>query len=415
MENVIKRISTLLWGILIFLTLYPTFAWTHGEKALEPFIRMRTIQWYDVDWSKKDLGVNDELEVTGKFHVAEDWPINVPKPDATFLNIAAPGPVFVRTERYLNGQPTMNSVALEEGGDYTFKVVLKAREPGRYHIHPFFNLHDAGVVVGPGSWVEVSGDSADFRNDVQLLSGEVIDMESYGLGNAIFWHALWILAGTGWLLWWARRPLFIQRYKMLQNGQEDELVTKTDRTLAKVILVVVVVLVLGANTYYNGKHPNAIPLQAARDQIEPLPTVVNDGDIDVRVNKIEYQIPERRMVINADVENLTETPLEVGELSIANVRFLNSSVPAADYRSSDELVVKDGLLVDDISPIAPGERRTLNIEATDAAWETEKLDGLIRDADSRMGGLLFLYGADGRRQIFSLSGAVIPKFAGTSS
>lgn len=414
MIDTYKKVSALLLGMLVFLTLYPSLSLAHGEKALEPFIRMRTIQWYDVDWSKKDLGINDELEITGKFHVAEDWPINVPKPDATFLNIAAPGPVFVRTERYINGQPTMNSVALEEGGDYTFKVVLKAREPGRYHIHPFFNLHDAGVVVGPGSWVEVSGDAAEFSNNVQLLSGEVIDMENYGLGNAIFWHALWILAGTGWLLWWARRPLFIQRYKMLQNGQDDDLVNHTDKTLAKVILIVVVVLVIGANAYYNSKHPNAIPLQAARDQIEALPTVVNDGDIEVRVNKVEYQIPERRMVINVDVENLTETPLEVGELSIANVRFINSSVPAADYRSSDELAVKDGLLIDDISPIAPGERRELNIEASDAAWETEKLDGLIRDADSRMGGLLFLYSPDGQRHIVSLSGAVIPKFAGTN-
>ncbi len=415
MANRIKQIFALLLGLIVFVTLYPSVAFAHGEKALEPFIRMRTIQWYDVNWSKKDMGVNDEVEITGKFHVAEDWPINVPKPEATYLNVAAPGPVFVRTERYINDQPTMNSIELKEGGDYTFKTVLKAREPGRYHIHPFFNLRDAGVVVGPGSWVEVSGDAGDFSNDIQLLSGDFIDMESYGLSNAIFWHALWILAGTAWLLWWARRPLFIQRYKMLENGQEAELVTQTDRTLGKVILVAVVVVVIGANAYYQGKHPNAIPLQAARDQIRPLPTVVNDGDVDVRVNKVVYQIPERRMVLNVDVENLTDTPLEIGELSIANVRFINPNVAAADQLSTDELAVKTGLLIDDNSPIAPGERKTLSIEASDAAWETEKLDGLIRDADSRMGGLLFLYDAEGRRQIVSLSAPVIPKFGDANS
>ena len=75
----------------------------------------------------------------------------MPKPDATYLNVSSPGPVFIRTERYLNGQSSVSSAALKLGGDYDFKIVLKARLPGRYHLHPFFNLHDAGSVMGPGS------------------------------------------------------------------------------------------------------------------------------------------------------------------------------------------------------------------------------------------------------------------------
>ena len=112
----------------------------HGEKALEPFIRMRTIQFYDVEWDKQKFNVNEQVSVSGKFHVAEDWPVSVPKPEASFLNISTPGPVLIRTERYLNGKPFMNSVALQPGGDYTFKIVLKGRLPGRYHIHPFLTL-----------------------------------------------------------------------------------------------------------------------------------------------------------------------------------------------------------------------------------------------------------------------------------
>ena len=67
--------------ILCGLTFAPNTT-AHGEKALEPFLRMRTIQWYDVMWSKDTLNVNDEVVITGKFHVAEDWPRGVPKPDA---------------------------------------------------------------------------------------------------------------------------------------------------------------------------------------------------------------------------------------------------------------------------------------------------------------------------------------------
>ena len=53
----------------------------------------------------------------------------------------------------------------------------------------------------------------------------------------------------------------------------------------------------------------------------------------------------------------------------------------------------------------------MTITASDALWESEKLDGLIRDADSRIGGLLFLYDTViGARYISSITAAVIPTF-----
>jgi glycine/D-amino acid oxidase-like deaminating enzyme len=45
-----------------------------------------------------------------------DWPRGVAKPDLTF-NVASPGPVFIRTERYLNGQASVSSAALKLGGE----------------------------------------------------------------------------------------------------------------------------------------------------------------------------------------------------------------------------------------------------------------------------------------------------------
>ncbi len=87
-----KLLKCLLLLGLIFsvymITMQPVMA--HGEKALEPFIRMRTIQWYDVQWSKQKFNVNEEINISGKFHVAEDWPASVPKPEAAFLNISTP-------------------------------------------------------------------------------------------------------------------------------------------------------------------------------------------------------------------------------------------------------------------------------------------------------------------------------------
>jgi methane/ammonia monooxygenase subunit B len=383
----------------------------HGEKALEPFIRMRTIQWYDVQWSKQKFTVNEEISVSGKFHVAEDWPVSVPKPDAAFLNISTPGPVLIRTERFLNGKPYVNSVALQPGGDYTFKVVLKGRLPGRYHIHPFFNLKDAGQVMGPGVWLEVSGNAADFRNEVKTINGEVINMETYGLSNGIFWHVFWGALAAAWLLWWVRRPLFIARYRMLQAGLEDELVTQQDKHIAKAILIGVPLFVLGANWMTISEYPKAIPLQAALDQILPLSAQVNAGVVDVDTLKAEYRIPERAMTFLVKVNNRSDKPIQVGELAIANVRFLNKELAMPSQDNTDMMIAPDGLTLDNAAPIQPGEERTMTIIAKDALWESEKLDGLIRDSDSRIGGLLFFYdGLVGERFISSITAAVIPKF-----
>ena len=383
----------------------------HGEKALEPFIRMRTIQWYDVQWSKQQFTVNEEISVSGKFHVAEDWPVSVPKPDAAFLNISTPGPVLIRTERFLNGKPYVNSVALQPGGDYTFKIVLKGRLPGRYHIHPFFNLKDAGQVMGPGVWLEVSGDAADFNNEVKTINGEVIDMETYGLSNGIFWHVFWGALAAAWLLWWVRRPLFIARYRMLQAGLEDELVTQQDKHIGKAILIGVPLLVLGANWMTISQYPKAIPLQAALDQILPLSAHVNAGVVDVDTLKAEYRIPERAMTFLVKVNNRSDKPIQVGELAVANVRFLNKDLAMPSQDNTDMMTAPDGLTLDNAAPIQPGEERTMTIIAKDALWESEKLDGLIRDSDSRIGGLLFFYDElVGERFISSITAAVIPKF-----
>jgi methane/ammonia monooxygenase subunit B len=395
---------------LFGLTFAPNVVYAHGEKALEPFVRMRTIQWYDVQWSQDKLKINDDVVITGKFHVAEDWPRGVPKPDLTYLNVASPGPVFIRTERYLNGQASVSSTALKLGGDYDFKIVLKARLPGRYHLHPFFNLHDAGAVMGPGHWFEVTGDPEAFTNPVKTLNGNVIDMETYGLANGAAWHALWFAFGSAWLLWWVRRPLFIPRYKMLQSGEEKGLITSFDRKIALVILVGVPLVVFGAQAMTDGQYLNTIPLQAAMDQIEPLAPRVNTGRVQVKVQRTEFHVPSRAMTMVTQIHNDSDSPVQIGEFATANVRFINPGTGQSVPDDAETMVAAQGLTTDSADPIQPGETRIVRVTATDTMWAGERLEGLIRDADSRLGGLLFLFDAAGNRQVASISSAVIPKF-----
>jgi methane/ammonia monooxygenase subunit B len=52
----------------------------------------------------------------------------------------------------------------------------------------------------------------------------------------------------------------------------------------------------------------------------------------------------------------------------------------------------------------------VRIAATDAAWELERLTSFLTDVDSKFGALLFLFDAQGRRQMVEVSGPIVPVF-----
>jgi methane/ammonia monooxygenase subunit B len=398
------RLRTLGMSLLALITVTPS-VFAHGERALEPFIRMRTIQWYDIAWSHTNLKVNDELILRGRFHVAEDWPNAVAKPDSAFLNLAMPTPVLVRTATYLNGISVANSVDLQLGADYEFKLSLKARIPGRYHIHPMMNLKDVGVIVGPGMWIEIRGAAADFRNETTTASGRTIDLETFGTRNGVLWHGVWLVLGAAWLLWWVRRPLFIPRYKLVQAGNEEALITPIDRRIAIFGLAATLVVIAGGYAAVDRAYPDLIPLQTGRTHVEPLP---GSHGVGVAVKHATYRVVERSLSLTLEVTNKTAQPIQLAELNTATVRFFNPEAGRIDLAYPEELSARTGLRVESNAPIAPGEIRTVHVTATDAAWDLQKLSTIIKDADSRVGALLFFYDTSGTRYISSISTSVVP-------
>jgi len=390
------------------LVLSTSAVWAHGERSLEPFVRMRTVQWYDVNWSADKVAVNDELIITGKIHVAEDWPNSIPKPEAAYLGVIAPGPVFLRKERWINGEAHLNSLPLKIGRDYEFKMKLKARIPGRYHIHPSFNIIDTGNVAGPGLWVEITGNANAFTNTVQTVHGEMINLETYGIANGVRWHMLWMILGIAWLVWWIRRPLFIPRYAMVNKGEEDKLVTSNDKNLAKAILVVVPVIVLSGYFMANNQYPETIPLQASLDLIPPLseqPSLVN-----AKVKRATYNIPQRSMMMMVEIKNESLRPVQIGEFTTGSVRFINSNMAIDTSHTPPEYLATNGMQIEPNDWIQPGENKVVKVVASDAVWETEHLSSVIRDADSRFGGLLFLFDDQGNRHLTSISAPLIPEY-----
>ncbi|PKM12780.1 MAG: methane monooxygenase/ammonia monooxygenase subunit B [Gammaproteobacteria bacterium HGW-Gammaproteobacteria-3] len=388
---------------------YTPTASAHGEKSQAAFMRMRTIHWYDLNWSKEIVPINDTMTISGKFHVFAGWPETVDKPESAFLNIGIPGPVFIRAGSWIGGQLVPRSVSLELGETYEFKVLLKARRPGDWHVHTMMNVEGGGPIIGPGKWVTITGSMGDFKNPLTTLTGETIDLENYNLGNIYFWHAFWYGLGLAWMLYWVRRPQFVPRNIAVEAGKADTLITPADRKVAMAFAAGTVAVVAFSMGTTNEQYPVTTPLQAGllrgiKSLDLPQPTVA------VSVVDATYRVPGRAMQMTLKVTNNGDSAVRLGEFNTASVRFLDPDVLEDESGYPDDLLAEEGLTVSDNSPLAPGETRTIEVTASDAAWEVYRLADLIYDPDSRFAGLLFFFDAEGNRQMVMVDAPLIPTF-----
>jgi methane/ammonia monooxygenase subunit B len=380
----------------------------HGERSQEPFLRMRSIQWYDMKWGPATTKVNDIAYMTGKFHLASDWPAAVGKPERAFFNVGSPSPVFVRLSTKLNGEPTFISGPLVIGRDYEFEVKLRARIPGRHHMHAMVNVKDAGPIAGPAAWMNITGDWGDFTNPLTLLTGATIDSETYNFSNGIFWHLVWGALGCFWIGIFVARPMFLPRSRVLLAYGDELLLDPIDRKIGWAVALLTCALVWGSYRYTESVHPYTVPLQAGETKIDPLP--IEPNPLAITVTYANYDVPGRALRINMDITNNGDTGIYIGEFTTAGVRFVNEVGQRHLDPDYPRELVATGLTLADDSAIEPGETRAVELEAKDALWEIQRLMALLGDPESRFGGLLMTWDEEENRYINSIAGAVIPVF-----
>ncbi len=399
---------------MAMLILSASAAFAHGERAQTANLRMRTLNWYDTEITPKNVSVGEEMVIRGRLQTSKYWPEHVPSVTGrVYLNVGAAGPKFIKVKSTLNGKSMFQSTSLELGKHYEYEIVLKARTPGRYHLHPVLNVLDSGGLIGPGYWVEIGGSASDFTNTVETMFGRVIDLETFNLDVIYSWHALWFVIGIGWLLFWGRKsPLLIPRYQAVKRKEDagedpDTLVSPFEKKVAVGFLVGTLVIVGLGFQWAEARHPVTTPLRTAKMDVDPLP--MPEPKLSIAYQGATYRIPGRSFQTELEVTNNGTSPVQLGEFLTANLRFINPAVRKVEPLDSHDLIASNGLRVEG-GPVMPGKTQILKVFAEDALWETYRLTTMINDPDSIVAGLLFFYGADGEREMVEIGGPMLPVF-----
>ncbi|MDA0822807.1 MAG: methane monooxygenase/ammonia monooxygenase subunit B [Proteobacteria bacterium] len=402
-------------GLILVLAILPLDSYAHGERAQQANTRMRTINWYDLEIGPKNVQVGEIVTVKGRFRASSQWPEEIPSiDDRVFLNVGTGGPNFVRLASNIDGVSGVQSTSLELGKDYSFETTLKARKPGRFHVHPILNVKDAGGMVGPGYWVEIGGSFEEFENSVETMLGRTVNLETFNLGSIAVWHIVWVVVGGAWLFYWIRQqPLLVPRMRKVdaaisRGDDPDSLITPTDLKVAIAFLTVTLLLIVGGFAWGEREAPITIPLRTAKTNMpadKPFPT----SHVEAKVESATYRIPGRSFRMQLAVVNNGPATLQIGEFLVANVRFINPLVKTVTAIDEHDLVASEGLRIEN-GAIGPGQSKLIEVFAEDALWEIQRLTGMINDPDSIIAGLLFFYGDDGSREIVEIVGSMLPVF-----
>ena len=346
----------------------------HGENSQEGFLRMETVAFSNVQFSKDTIKQGEEVTITGRATLLDSWPKTLGEPSTGFVNVTAPGPVLLMKERVINGVTTPDAIFVKKGDSYDFKLTLVGREPGRWHVHPTFAVEGAGTLIGPGQWITVQ-DTGGFTNPLTLLNGQTIDLETYGLGQLTIFHWLGFALGVVWMLYWtvpkiggpnhrtvSKLPVTL-RVPLNTDGQDIGLITKRDHTASNIIMLATLGLLVVGWIYQSMAYPVKIPQQVLR--FTPPELTLPAQFAQALPKDATYDPQTSTVVMDVDVTNNGKAPMALAAFTTSNLTFVDQ---ASAGSGADHVMV-----VDPPGPINPGETKTLKLTLRDPVWRDARL------------------------------------------
>src|ERR1700730_7342089 len=381
----------------------------HGENAQEGFLRMETVTFSNVVFSKDTIKQREDITITGKATLLDTWPKTLGEPSTGFVNITAPGPVMLMKYRQVNGVAAPDAIFVKKGNTYDFKLTLTGREPGRWHVHPTFAVEGAGTLIGPGQWITVQ-DTGGFTNNLTLLNGQTVNLETYGVGQMTIFQWLGFGLGLVWMLYWtvpaigganhrtvSKLPVTL-RIPLNTDGQDIGLITKRDHRASNLLLLGNIALLVVGWVYQSVSFPIKIPQQVFRFTPPDLPAAPQLAT--VLTKDATFDPATSTLVMNVDVTNTGKSPITLKGFTTSSLTFVDQ---ASAGTGAEHIMV--------ISPqgaINPGETKTLNLTLRDPVWRDARMIEVNRPRIEVAGQLQF-QDASGTQSQTTIASSVNPK------
>ena len=381
-------------------------ALAHGEKAQPAAVRLSSVHWYDHEAHAKPvaLSVNQDASITGKFHLSSVWPEKLAAPKLAILHTASPDPGMIRTRTQINGDLQTGPASLERGKSYAYRIDLRARNPGRFHIHPVLHLAGGASLIGPGHWFEVSGDVTEFIGGDGRAAAAEFGGAQFDIGGTEVRLIAWLIAVLLWiglaLIVWRRGSSSVGKRSGRANKSSSS-VLLGHRSLQALFVSGTVAALLAAN-HFGAFDPGLFGKRLQGSvTIEPLPEPISP--IAAEIKEASYSIPGRALALRISVRNDTETALTLAALTTSYVEFTNPDnqwgARVRQQASRQHLVVRGG-------PIEAGKTAMLEVLAQDVIWETERLADLEPSRVHRFSGLLQFFTPKGDRIMAETAGSM---------
>ncbi|MGA8566197.1 MAG: methane monooxygenase/ammonia monooxygenase subunit B [Candidatus Binataceae bacterium] len=393
----------------MFIASYAPRAFAHGEAADEPFLKDLTAAFYDVHISPTTIKVGDPVTITGAVKILETWPYTLDPPQTAYITPVVPGPVFALVDREVNGTTTPGSILVDKGATYHFKMVMRGRDPGSWHVHPGIAIQGTGTLIGPGEWVTVEPAAEPFKMDVTLLSGQTVNLEHYGGSFVWWWSFAGFIIGMIWMVYWTVPKRTVTRLAVTtqlpvnDDAPDIGLITPRDHMWMDVLAGATVAMLIVGWIYMAVRFPVRLPQQTVRF----APPVIDSTTHSAQVMKADstYDDKTDTLLINLVIKNTGTAPLSLKQYIMAMATFVNGSKDDQDKAGPAHYV--GSMQVQPDVPIEPGQIGKMQLKISSPLFDEERLIPL-HDPQERIAGLLRFTDAQGREDLVTFQTDLVP-------
>jgi len=405
-----RRFSAVLAAALFLVTVaYAPRAFAHGEAADEPFLKDLTAAFYDVHISPTTIKVGDPVTITGTVKILETWPYTLDPPQTAYITPVVPGPVFALVDREINGTTAPGSILVDKGATYHFRMVMRGRNPGEWHVHPGIAVQGTGTLIGPGEWVKVEPASEPFKMDVKLLTGETVNLEHYGGSFVWWWSFAGLIIGIIWLVYWTVPKRTVTRLAVTtqipvnDDAPDIGLITPRDHMWMDLLAAATVAILIVGWIYMAVKFPVRLPQQTVRFTPEVIDPTTHSAQ--VMSSDSSYDETTDTLTIDLAIKDNGSAPLSVKQYIMAMATFVNGG-PDEQAKAGPAHYVGQ-MKVEPDAPIEPGQTAKVQLKISSPLFDEERLIPL-HDPQERIAGLLRFADPQGHEDLVTMRTDLVP-------